>query len=239
MSNREIVYGTYTDTHTGADPRKDPSLYEVTGRPIPAVPAHEERLVENIDTEFAKAYRATKTVGKADEKVKMAQSLEWLETCDDGTVIRFTKMFPGSTSKNGVWAEGVWAESETHVLTFAAIKWGDQWWATFDSNKQSRMTTTSFIIWLLSGFPVLEIEWATTWGRRAVTSSKVIEEEPEVVTPPQYTQNGAGCPVCDKHFETSQIRLAGWMIPLHVKLGEETGTCAGSGRVVSVAGVRS
>jgi hypothetical protein len=220
MSNREIAYGTFTRHLTS------PDLYEADGRPIPAVPAHEERLVENIDTEFAKAYRATKTVGKADEKVKMAQSLEWLENCDDGTVIRFTKTFPGSSSKDGGW--GV---DDTHVLTFAAIRWGDHWFVTFESNKQSRMTTMSLIIWLLSGFPVTEIEAAIEWRRWSVTTStKIIDEEK--AEEPKIQDNGAGCPVCDKHFETTQIRLQGWKIPLHIKLGEKTGTCAGSGQVV-------
>lgn len=154
---REIVYGTGTVTNRGLTPTMQ-ILDETTQDGI------------FIDQEFAKAYRATKTVGKADEKVKMAQSMEWLERMENSHVIRFAKAF-----RNG--------DGTMHVKTYAAIRYGDHWFLTFESSPRGRMTTTELIIWMLAGMPVMEVEFATAWSARAVMGSKVIDgndEDPEL-----------------------------------------------------------
>lgn len=110
------------------------------------------------DDEFARALRARRAEGKAEEKLRLADSLEWLHTKDNGTVILFTKTFTD------------------HFLTFVAIRYNDMWYSSF-SKAHPPMDTTDLIIFMLKGEPVQEVVEMTTADRHLVTDVKVIEAE--------------------------------------------------------------
>lgn len=168
---RELVYGTYTHS---AGTRSDGVVYDEHGNafgpgvglpsiPSPAGPAES---LGSVDVEFARALKARRTVGKADEKLRLADSLMWLDEKDDGTVIKFVKTFGHE-------------EFDRHVLTFVALKESGKWWLSFtEASKRNPLTTDDLIIFMLKGNPVTEVVEMTTADRHPVTDRKVISQWP-------------------------------------------------------------